>query len=384
MMSKSMIEKIVSRARKNILKLQSYKSARLGISDEQADTYVLMNANENPYFPIKNPLADNDIACDINRYSQPQPDELKDIFARTYDCNKNQIMITRGSDEAIDILIRAFCEAGQDKIITLVPTFGMYKIYASIQGIETVEIPLLLETDRAEIDVASVKTYQDDGKIKIVFLPNPSAPIGNAFKVDDIKQICDIFADKALVVVDEAYIEFSESASFISQLSAYTNLVILRTLSKAYGMAGVRMGVCISHSQIIDVLNPVRPPYPLSSPSINLVKLVFDNENMSYVQENIAKIKKERVRLADEISGLPWVLKVYQSDANFIFIQTDYVQDLVKLCYDHKIMIRAFASDLKSKNSEGKNESSFTGIRLSVGTCEQNNLLIALLKAFKL
>ena len=349
--------------RKNILSLKPYSSARSETNKIELGSHIFLNANENPYRPFG-------INNDYNLYHQHQPPKLKKIVTELYQIQEEQILITRGSDEAIDILIRSFCEPLEDAILICNPTFGMYQFYANIQNAKIYDIPLD-KTNGFQINLNEF--YKINKKnIKLIFLPNPSAPLGHLLKEEDILTLCKIFDKKAMLVIDEAYIEFSKKQSFTKKLIHFPNLIILRTLSKAYAMAGLRLGFCIGSSQIIHLLKPLLSPYPLSAATIDLACKALQQKGLSYAKANIKKIIQGRENLKQEIQNLSFVKKIYPSEANFLFIQVKDSKKLLNFCEQYHMILRSFHSIMKNC------------IRISVGNPEQNQKLIQVFQQYEI
>ena len=341
--------------RTNILSLQPYSSARTETSKIELKSHLFLNANENPYCPFgsKN---------DYNLYPQPQPQKLKKIMTELYEIQEEQILITRGSDESIDILVRAFCEPSQDAIVICNPTFGMYKFYANIQNAKIYDIPL----DRANNFQIDLNEFYKINKknIKLIFLPNPSAPLGHLLKEEDILTLCKVFDKTAILAVDEAYIEFSTRSSLVKKLLHFPNLIVLRTLSKAYAMAGLRLGFCIGNQQIIQLLKPLLSPYPLSAATIDFACQALTKEGLSFIYQNIQKIIQERKKLEREIQNFSFIEKIYPSETNFLFIQVKDCKKLLNFFEQNHIIFRSFHSIMKNC------------IRISIGSPEQNQKLL--------
>src|SRR5690606_37428746 len=245
--------KILELARPDIRALQPYQHASWEPSLER------LHANEMPW----RASGDTSVAG-LNRYPEPQPVELLTHLARLYGVAPENLLVGRGSDEGIDLIVRAFCRAERDSVIICPPTFGMYKVSARIQGAGVIEVPLLRERGFA-FDTEGVLAAWRDG-VKIVFVCSPNNPTGNLIEHTTIEQLCQALADRALVVVDEAYIEFADAPSAVTLLGRYSNLVVLRTLSKAYALAGARCGALIAHPEIVSLLARVLTPYAIPEP----------------------------------------------------------------------------------------------------------------------
>jgi histidinol-phosphate aminotransferase len=344
---------ILRLARPDILSLQPYQHAVWEPSLER------MHANEMPW------RANGDgTSAGLNRYPEPQPAELVEHLAALYGVDPEQVLVGRGSDEGIDLVVRAFCRAGQDSILICPPTFGMYKVSARIQGAGVVEVPLLKERNFALDAEAVLAAWRED--IKIVFICSPNNPTGGLVERATIELVCERLADKALVVVDEAYIEFARTESLVTQLQRFPNLVILRTLSKAYALAGARCGALIAHPDIVSLLARVITPYALPTQTIESV-LTFTNEaHRAEAQQRIDTVLRERARLAEQLSRAALIRRVWPSDANFLLVECVDADQVLRAATSVGLIIRDPRSQLGLGNC----------LRISVGTPEQNERLI--------
>lgn len=339
--------KIKNLVRKNIEDLIPYSSAR----DEfnKSDNYIYLDANESSY--------DNG----YNRYPNNKHPELITLISNYKKLNKDELVLCNGTDELIDFVIRVFCEPGKDKIITLNPTYGMYEVSAKINNVKNVKIDL---DHNFQIDIEKVKSQFDD-LTKIIFITNPNNPTGNCFNEDSIIEIIESF--NGIVFIDEAYIDYSNN-SLISKLNIYQNLIISQTFSKALGLAGIRLGVGYSNSNLISYLKKVKPPY-----NVNLLTEKKAIENISSTYLNNSQIKEtilERNKLEKKLENFPFVKKVYPSDSNFLLVKVTNANNVYKFLLDNGIVVR--------------NRSQIKGceecLRITVGTPKQNNLLINVLK----
>ena len=339
--------KIKNLVRKNIEDLIPYSSAR----DEfnKSDNYIYLDANESSY--------DNG----YNRYPNNKHPELITLISNYKKLNKDELVLCNGTDELIDLVIRVFCEPGKDKIITLNPTYGMYEVSAKINNVKNVKIDL---DHNFQIDIEKVKSQFDD-LTKIIFITNPNNPTGNCFNEDSIIEIIESF--NGIVFIDEAYIDYSNN-SLISKLNMYQNLIISQTFSKALGLAGIRLGVGYSNSNLISYLKKVKPPY-----NVNLLTEKKAIENISSTYLDNSQIKEtilERNKLEKKLENFPFVKKVYPSDSNFLLVKVSNANNLYKYLLDNGIVVR--------------NRSQIKGceecLRITVGTPKQNNLLINVLK----
>lgn len=344
---------ILDLARPDILALQPYQHAAWEPSLER------MHANEAPW------RASGDCSrAGLNRYPEPQPAELVEHLAKLYGVAPDNVLVGRGSDEGIDLLVRAFCRAGQDSVLICPPTFGMYKVSARIQGADVVEAPLLKEQGFA-LDVEGVLGAWREG-VKIVFLCSPNNPTGTALERRSIERVCTALQNRALVVVDEAYIEFARLDSFAQQLARFHNLVVLRTLSKAYALAGARCGALLAHPDIVSLLARVITPYALPTSTIEAVLALTDAQHVAQAQERIRMIVAERERLARELARLPSITRVWPSAANFLLVDCVDADRVLRAATGVGLIIRDPRSQLGLANS----------VRISVGAPEQNDRLL--------
>ncbi len=340
---------ITSLVRPNVAKLKPYSSAR----DEFQSTgteMIFLDANENPF------------ETDVNRYPDPQQKSLKKQLSEIKQVDEKQILLGNGSDEVLDLLFRAFCEPGKDNIITLPPTYGMYKVLADINNIENREVLL---TNDFEPNVAEILQSVDE-QTKMIFLCSPNNPTGNSFSEEKILKILQKFS--GLVIIDEAYIDFSEKKSWISKLQEYPNLVITQTLSKAYGLAGIRLGICYSSEEIIKILNKIKPPYNVNELTQKRAKERLSKINI--VKDQITEILEERDRLFKALVKVNFIEKVYESDANFILVKVDDANKRYDELLRNGIVIRNRTSQPLCENT----------LRLTIGTKAENNQLIEIIR----
>jgi len=331
--------------RPNIRALQPYQSARGAFYNSAA---ILLDANENPF------------DTGYNRYPDPYQTSLKAAVAEIKSINPEQIFVGNGSDEAIDLLVRAFCEPGKDRVYFFPPTFGMYRVVAQINNVEVVEIPLAENFDLPDIRLIN-RQLTSSG---IVFLCSPNNPTGNLIPLQLVCQIAGMF--NGLVVVDEAYIDFAAAPSALSRLAALPNLVVLQTLSKAYGMAGLRVGLAFAHRQVVEVMNKIKYPYNVSVLSQRqALKLLADQEGQ---QAQTDLIIREREKLRQALLPLPFVRQVYPSAANFLLVRWQDASAIHNRLRQAGILVRQMAAPLADC------------LRVTVGTPQQNELLLKTLK----
>nr|MBO2488564.1 histidinol-phosphate transaminase [Gammaproteobacteria bacterium] len=345
--------KILELARPDIRALQPYQHASWEPSLER------LHANEMPW----RASGDTSVAG-LNRYPEPQPVELLTHLARLYGVAPENLLVGRGSDEGIDLIVRAFCRAERDSVIICPPTFGMYKVSARIQGAGVIEVPLLRERGFA-FDTEGVLAAWRDG-VKIVFVCSPNNPTGNLIEHTTIEQLCQALADRALVVVDEAYIEFADAPSAVTLLGRYSNLVVLRTLSKAYALAGARCGALIAHPEIVSLLARVLTPYAIPEPTIRAVLDLTDASHREEARARIATILAERARLAQQLSQLPLIRRVWPSATNFLLVECTDADRVLQAATAAGLIIRDPRSQAGLANC----------VRITVGTPEQNDRLL--------
>jgi histidinol-phosphate aminotransferase len=302
------VESVLQLVRPDILALAPYSSAR----KEAKGGRVWLDANENPETPAAGqPL--------FNRYPDPQPPDLVAKLAALYAVTPAQCLVTRGSDEGIDLLLRTFCRAGQDAILITPPTYGMYVVAAGIQGARCVTVPLIREKSFA-LDVDAVRKAVGP-EVKLVFLCSPNNPTGGLLDRAAVMSVVKVLATRAVVVVDEAYVDFSGQPSLAAEIGANPNLVILRTLSKAFGLAGARVGTTIADPAVIAVLQKVIAPYPVPAPVLTAALAALSPDGLKAARESVAMIVAERAKLAAALAKLPAVRRVWPSDANYLLVE---------------------------------------------------------------
>jgi histidinol-phosphate aminotransferase len=334
--------------RQNIISLKPYSSARDEFSGEAG---VFLDANENPF-------------GDLNRYPDPHQQTLKDKLKDIKKLTSKQVFIGNGSDEVIDLLIRIFCNPSVDKIIVCPPTYGMYEVAANINDVMVLSVPLTQDFQLDTEALQQVISQSEPNTLKLIFLCTPNNPTGNS--IDNIEWVLANF--NGIVVVDEAYIDFSERTSFIEKLALYPNLVVVQTFSKAWGLAAARIGIAYASETIIALMQKVKPPYNVSSLNQEAALKALDNEHVIVHQK--AHILEQRTYLETSLSQLPIVKKVFPSDANFILIE---VEDADKL-YEHLVIKNIV---VRNRNTIIKN-----CLRITIGTIVENQYLIEVLKRY--
>ncbi len=336
------IEKLV---RKNVLAMQSYSSAR---DEFQAATkeMIFLDANENPF------------ENGVNRYPDPQQKKLKALFSQLKSVPEENIIFGNGSDELLDLLYRGFCEPNQDNVITLPPTYGMYGVLANLNAVENREVVL---SSNFQPDVKLILAAIDKST-KIIFLCSPNNPTGNSFSTESILEILNNF--NGLVLIDEAYIDFSSKESWLQKINDHPNLIILQTLSKAYGLAGIRLGILYANEKIISILNKIKPPYNVNELTQQKAYAILSNPENT--QKEICQIIDNRNYVQTELSKIQFIEKVFPTDANFILIKVDQAEKRYAQLLQKGIVIRNRSNQELCKNC----------LRISVGTSAENKKLI--------
>lgn len=349
---------VLALARPDILTLQPYSHAAWLPSLER------LHANEMPW----RAEGDGSLAG-LNRYPEPQPPELIERLAELYGVDRSQLLAGRGSDEAIDLLVRAFCRARQDSVIICPPTFGMYKVAARIQGADVIEVPLRRDQGFALDREAILAAWHP--QVKIVFLCSPNNPTGNLLDAAEIERLCNDLEGKALIAVDEAYVEFAATPGFTKLLSRYANLVTFRTLSKAYALAGARCGVLLAHPDIVNLLKRIIPPYALPSLTVEAVMKLTATSSRQEATAHIATLLEERERLAAGLRQSPLIQRVWPSDANFLLVECVDADGVLAAARSVQLIIRDQRAQPTLPNC----------LRISVGTPGQNLRLLGALAA---
>lgn len=321
--------------------------------------FVRLNANESPWR-----LPGDATARGLNVYPPPRPAELAAALARWWQVDLDQLLVTRGSSEAIDVLIRGFCAAGRDRILICPPTFDMYRLYATIQGADIRQVPLDRTRDFA-FDLEAVLDAVDE-HTKVVFVCSPNNPTGASVPHTDVERLCAELEGRALVVIDEAYHEFSDTGHFLALRERHEHVVLLRTLSKCVSLAGARCGALLAAPEVIAFLGNVLPPYTFPTPSIELVIDALSPESLQVSMERIALIKRERRRLAEALLYVPDVLKVFPSNANFLLVETRDGLRFAATAHRAGLLIRRFPSEPTLTDC----------VRVTVGRPQDNDRLL--------
>ena len=343
-------------ARPEIRVLEPYEAA------VQVSNTIRLNANEAPW------TADSDtFRRPLNRYPEIRPARLRERLAQRYGCAENGLLVTRGSSEAIDLLIRVFCRAGIDNIVTTAPTFSMYRHYAEIQGAAVREVATSPDSDFAS-DADAILAACDD-ESRLIFLCSPNNPTGTLLEPEALDHILSTRGARSAVVLDEAYIEFAASETAIRLLDRYDNLILLRTLSKALACAGARCGAVIGPPDVIRMINAVQAPYAIATPVVETVEDALEDAGIAAAEAAIATIVSERDRLMASLAYAPGVLKIWPSFANFFLAEVDDANALLEAAGRDGILLRHFGGSLEGC------------VRISVGTPEENDRLLALFAA---
>ena len=341
--------------RSNVKKLIPYSSAR---SEFEGDAQIFLDANENSLGSVLN--------NNFHRYPDPLQKQLKQKLSTLKNVPAENIFVGNGSDEAVDLLIRAFCNPGVDNILIFPPTYGMYEVAAEIND---VAINKILLTKDYQLDVSAIKNGIDKNT-KIVFVCSPNNPTGNLLDSKSIEWLLKNF--NGIVVVDEAYIDFAGTESWIKRLNEYPNLVILQTLSKAWGLAGLRIGFAYASKEIIHVLNKIKPPYNISEATQQMALQGLQNEKEA--KEKTCVLIRQKERLLQEFKMFGFIEKIYPSDANFILVKVSDAIGLYKYLLAKNIVVRNRSSQPLCENS----------LRITVGTPGENDVLLTAFKNYGL
>ena len=346
--------------REDLRDFGGYKSAR----SEALHGDVWLNANESAW---ANPA---DAKATSRRYPDPQPAVLRKALAALYACDESQLLIGRGSDEAIDLLVRAFCNPGKDAIVITPPVFGMYAVCARLQNAPIVEVPLRDGIDGLVADLDAVAEAAIGANAKLVFLCSPSNPAGSAILLADIERLAKRIEGKALLVVDEAYGEFSDFPSATTLRARQANIVVLRTLSKAHALAAARIGVAIADAALIDVLRRCQAPYPVPTPCAELALAGLSPEALAETGKRVALIRSERARLQAALAGLPEVLRVYPSQGNYLLVRFRDADSAFRSLLAVGVVVR----DQRAAPQLGD------ALRITIGSPEQNDRVVSALR----
>jgi histidinol-phosphate aminotransferase len=352
-------------ARPEIVAMQAYASAR---STAAADG-ILLNANEAPFTLVDDPYWQR---LALNRYPAPQPVLLKSRLAEIYGVNESNLLLTRGSDEGIDLLTRVFCRAGQDAVLECSPCFGMYRIAATIQGAQVIDVPRQAEKG-FQIDFAILeRVIGEQPGVRLVFLTSPNNPTGDLISRSQLERVLKACDGQALVVMDEAYIEFCTDDSATGLLDQYAHLVVLRTLSKAWAAAGVRCGTVIADPAVISLLQRVIAPYPLAATAIDAALQAISGDAITRQRQFVETVRRDKSDLYKFLLKCDWVKEIWQGEANFILMRVADADELVGWCAGRGIRIRNFSSQAQLAGC----------VRLTIGSSDELSELKSVLQAY--
>jgi histidinol-phosphate aminotransferase len=331
--------------RKNIKSIKAYSSARDEYKDASADM-VFLDANESPF------------KSTVNRYPDPQQSRVKQRLAEIKGVSTSQILLGNGSDEVLDLIFRAFCEPNSDNVITLPPTYGMYSVLAELNAVELIKVPLNADFEPNVDDILKSQNKSS----KLLFICSPNNPTANSFDTDKIEKLIKAF--NGIVVIDEAYIDFSQGESWLGRLDEFPNLIITQTLSKAYGLAGIRLGICFASEFIISVLNKIKPPYNINQ--LTQDKALERLGNLDEVRNEIKLLLLERENLEEALTAISYIKEIYKSDANFLLIKVDDADQRYSQLIQKGIVVRNRTKEPLCENC----------LRLTIGTPSENRNLV--------
>ncbi len=349
---------IMNLIRPEIRALRPYHAA------EQVNDTIRLNANESPWAVI-----DDHFRRPLNRYPEVRPSKLRSVLAERYGCDAGNLIVTRGTSEGIDLLTRVFCRAEQDSVLTATPTFSMYRHYAQVQGARLIECPTSPDDDFA-IDVNALLAACDDST-RLIFICSPNNPTGNSVPMADLVRILEARSGKSAVVVDEAYIEYSDSSSAIDLMQRFENLIVLRTLSKALACAGARCGSVLAAADLITVLEAVQAPYALATPVVESVENSMQADSLAEADRLAGEIAVARDNMMTSIEKYPFVTRIWPSAANFFLLQVESANTLLAFCSKQGILLRDFGGDLSNC------------IRITVGSDSENSRLLLAFEQFQ-
>jgi len=342
---------IANLARAEIRALKPYEAAI------QVDNTIRLNANEAPWTS-----SGDQFRRPLNRYPEIRPAGLREALAARYGCGTENLLVTRGTSEAIDLLIRVFCRAGQDNIVTTTPTFSMYKHYANVQGADLREVETTPDNN-FETDADTLLQACDEST-RLIFLCSPNNPTGTLMARETLLRILQERSQQSAVVVDEAYIEFADEASVVELLSEYDNLIVLRTLSKALAFAGARCGSVIGPGDVIAMLNAVQAPYALATPVVECVENALQAESLREAENWVTEVVNERERLIGKLADYSFVRRIWPSAANFFLLEVNSADALMRQTSDDNVLLRYFGGSLADC------------VRITVGTRAENDSLL--------
>lgn len=325
---------------------------------------IWLNANESPW------PNDADNGLKLNRYPEPQPPALVNRLSEIYGVQSKNLMITRGSDEGIDLLVRAFCKAGEDGVLIAPPTFGMYAVCARVQNAKVFEVALIDDENQWRYDLPAALEKIRQEPIKLVFVCTPANPTGQSVSLDEIRELAIAASGRAIVVVDEAYAEFNETRSAIELLNEFENIVLLRTLSKAYALASARIGVVMAHENIIQVLRNICAPYPVPTPCAVQALAGLSVKNVAVAKQRAEISVAERNRVFTQLAAMNIIRKVYASQGNYLLARFQDAEKVFQSCLAAGVVIR----DMRA------NPVLSDALRISIGTPEENDAMLQALE----
>jgi histidinol-phosphate aminotransferase len=352
------VNKLLQLANRSIAKLTPYQSARRLFSGGR----LFLNANESPFA--------NDYQVDsehFNRYPDCQPPELVTAYANYAGLTKEQVLATRGADEGIELLVRSFCNASEDSILICPPTYGMYAISAETFSVGVKTVPAKPDFS---LDIEAINAYK--GQVKVVFICSPNNPTGNIIDPAQIEAIIEHYTDSAIVVVDEAYIEFAPQSTWANKVNNYSNLVVLRTLSKAFALAGLRCGFTLANSDIIQILLKAIAPYPISAPVAQIATTALSETGLAVMAEQVNYIEQQRTLIAEVLANIPQIETIFPSSSNYILFRVADASALMNALVEQGILIRDQSKQLMLSNC----------LRITVGSENENNQVLAAINTF--
>lgn len=356
------VHPVLALVRPDLRGFAGYSSAR----SEMLQGEVWLNANESAEASTADPAGAQ------RRYPEPQPAALRRALADLYGCAPEQLLVGRGSDEAIDLLVRALCEPGRDAVLSTPPVFGMYAVSARLQNAPLLEVPLIDGADGFVPDLDAVAAAALAKRAKLVFLCSPANPTGRAIAIADIERLAQRLLGHALVVVDEAYGEFSSEESALGLLGTLPNLAVLRTLSKAHALAAARIGVVIAAPELITVLRCCQAPYPVPAPCAEIALAALEPEARARTEARVRETIGERARMAAALTTMPGVRRVYPSDGNFLLVRFADASGAFRRLLAAGVVVR----DQRAAPQLGD------ALRITIGTPEQNERVLAVLRAW--
>ncbi len=352
---------VSSLLREDLRDFAGYRSAR----SEVANGHTWLNANESAHANA------SDIDQDLRRYPQPQPQRLRAALATLYDCTEEQVLIGRGSDEPIDLLVRSFCTPARDAVLVTPPVFGMYAVCARLQGARLLEVPLQDGEDDFHANLDEVAHVALTQCARLVFLCSPGNPAGGVLTVTQVLALAQKLEGTALLVVDEAYIEYADAPSLVSSIAHQPNLAVLRTLSKAHALAGARIGTLIADPDVIAVLRRCQAPYPIPVPCAAQAMLALSEDALAQTRRNVASARMERDALLQSLKRMPAIKRIYPSSTNFILARFVDAAAAFQALLDDGIVVR----DMRMLPQLAD------ALRITVGTAAENARVLGVLES---